>query len=146
MPARGAYLAAADSVFDEAWVEARRVSANAIFAECLHLASQHERGLDIGMEHGFAEGVQRAKGRYDILYGFNGNAEFMEVDSRLHAVLAIAVLSIIATAPLGAVLIAVYGPKLLLKDGAADSAGEGGAPSSANSSAVAVPAEEKSTV
>ena len=39
------------------------------------------------MEHGFAEGVQRAKGRYDILYGFDGNEEFMEVDATLHAVL-----------------------------------------------------------
>ena len=54
-----------------------------------------------------------------------------------------------ATAPLGAVLIAIYGPKLLLKDGTANcGGGEGmgeGAPSSA-SSAVAVPAKEKSTV
>ena len=79
---------AADSVFEQSWVEARRVSANAIFAECLDLASRHERGLDVGMEHGFAEGVQRAKGRYDILYGFNGNSEFMEVDSKLLPVLA----------------------------------------------------------
>ena len=78
----------ADSVFEQSWVEARRVSANAIFAECLDIASQHERGLDVGMEHGFAEGVQRAKGRYDILYGFNGNSEFMEVDSKLRPVLA----------------------------------------------------------
>ena len=39
------------------------------------------------MEHGFAEGVQRAKGRYDILYGFDGNEEFMEVDATLHPVL-----------------------------------------------------------
>ena len=72
----------------------------------------------------------------------------LEVE-RGETVLAIAVLSIIATAPLGAVLIAIYGPKLLLKDGTANcGGGEGmgeGAPSSA-SSAVAVPAKEKSTV
>lgn len=37
----------ADSVFEQSWVEASRVSANAIFAECLDIASQHERGLEV---------------------------------------------------------------------------------------------------
>jgi ectoine hydroxylase-related dioxygenase (phytanoyl-CoA dioxygenase family) len=44
--------------------------------------------MDVGMEHGYAEGVQRAKGRYDILYGINGNSEFMEVNTLLRPVLA----------------------------------------------------------
>jgi NhaP-type Na+/H+ or K+/H+ antiporter len=67
----------------------------------------------------------------------------LEVE-RGETVLAIAVLSIIATAPLGAVLIAVYGPKLLLKDG---DAGDGGGDGGGDSSAIAVPADEqKSTV
>ena len=44
-------------------------------------------------------------------------AEDDEEESRARTVLAIAVLAIIATAPLGAVLIAVMGPRLLLRDG-----------------------------
>jgi hypothetical protein len=77
----------ADSVFSLEWIQERRASASVLFSECLNLAARHPRGLDVGMEHGFAEGVQRAKGRYDILYGFNGNEEFMEVDETLRPVL-----------------------------------------------------------
>jgi len=77
----------ADSVFSQDWIEARRASASVLLDECLDMASRHTRGMDVGMEFGFAEGVQRAKGRYDILYGFNGNNEFMEVDTRLSPVL-----------------------------------------------------------
>jgi hypothetical protein len=40
-------------------------------------------------------------------------------------VLAVAVLSIVTTAPLGAVLIAVYGPKLLTRESRVDNSEEG---------------------
>ena len=78
----------ADSVFSQEWIAERHASASVIFSQCLEMAAKHPHGLDVGMEHGFAEGVQRAKGRYDILYGFNGNSEFMQVDERLRPVLA----------------------------------------------------------
>ena len=79
--------ASTDSVFPQDWIDARRASARKMFSECLDLAARHKNGMDVGMAHGFAEGVQRAKGRYDILYGFNNNSEFMDVDVKLSPVL-----------------------------------------------------------
>ena len=76
-----------DSVFPREWIAARRATTARAFAECLGLASGHKDGLSVGMHNGFAEAVQRAKGRYDILYGVNGNSDFMEVDRVLSQVL-----------------------------------------------------------
>ena len=76
-----------DSVFPREWIAARRAATARAFAECLGLAAGHKDGLSVGMHNGFAEAVQRAKGRYDILYGVNGKSDFMEVDRVLSQVL-----------------------------------------------------------
>ena len=52
-------------------------------------------------------------------------AESDGAEDRARVVLTVAVLAIVLTAPLGAVLIAVFGPRLLTHDGAADGAGNG---------------------
>ena len=52
-------------------------------------------------------------------------AESDGAEDRARVVLTVAVLAIVLTAPLGAVLIAVFGPRLLTHDGAADGAENG---------------------
>ena len=52
-------------------------------------------------------------------------AESDGAEDRARVVLTVAVLAIVMTAPLGAVLIAVFGPRLLTHDGAAAGAGNG---------------------
>ena len=64
-----------EGALDVAWIENARAQAGAAFERCL--SRPYPGGeLAVGMEHGYAEVVHRAKGRYDVLDGINGEPLF----------------------------------------------------------------------
>ena len=59
-----------ESALEEKWVNEAHSRASTAFDNCLE---RFPGGLQVGMDHGFAEVVHRAAGRYDVLDGVNGS-------------------------------------------------------------------------
>jgi len=64
---------------DEAWLSEAARKVTAAFAEATSVAENAGYSLDVGMDHGWNEIVQRAKGRYDMLWGVDGDPHFQQV-------------------------------------------------------------------
>lgn len=58
---------------DPSWLQAAAAIAKSNFDDVRSVAGHCGESLDVGVANGFAEVVQRAKGRYDILWGINGD-------------------------------------------------------------------------
>jgi ectoine hydroxylase-related dioxygenase (phytanoyl-CoA dioxygenase family) len=64
------------NVLDQELVDRSMVAAMEKYELCLQLAEKYHGGFKVGYDNGFAEAVQRSKGRFDILFGMNRDPAF----------------------------------------------------------------------
>ena len=53
------------------------------FSQCHFTTMKNQLLLQVGLEHGFEEMVQRAKGKYDILWKVNNEKHFLDEENVL---------------------------------------------------------------